>query len=185
MTKELNSNFTLRPSVIHTVCKPTSVQNPQASPILERVHQTIMAILCTADLDMAGTVNESDIADFLTNATWAVRSTYHTVLKTSPGAATFGQDMLFEVPFIADWSKIGEYRQKQTKKTRWENGTRVNCDYHPGNKELCVKMVSSAKVKAGMKVIFGPSLHTNGTITVQCCTKSERLNIRRVTPYFD
>ena len=29
-------------------------------------------------------INESDIADFLTNATWAVCSTYHTVLKTSP-----------------------------------------------------------------------------------------------------
>jgi hypothetical protein len=33
---------------------------------------------------------------------------YHTVLKASPGAAIFGQDMLF---FIADWKKIGEHRQ--------------------------------------------------------------------------
>ncbi len=51
---------------------------------------------------MAETVTESGIADFLTNAAWAVRSTYHTVLKTSPGAATFGRDMLFDVPFLAD-----------------------------------------------------------------------------------
>eukprot|EP00804_Cyclotella_cryptica_P007730 CCRYP_001348-RA/>CCRYP_001348-RA protein AED:0.32 eAED:0.32 QI:202/-1/0/1/-1/0/1/257/56 len=43
-----------------------------------------------------------------------VRSTYHTVLKTSPGAAIFGRDMLFDVFYIDDWSKIGEYRQKQT-----------------------------------------------------------------------
>ena len=57
------------------------------------------------DMDMADTVNESGIADFLTNAAWAVCSTYHTVLKTSPGVATFGQDMLFDVPFITDWSK--------------------------------------------------------------------------------
>ena len=56
--------------------KPTSVRNPQANAILERVHQTIMAMLCTAELDMADTVSESDIADFLTNAAWAVRSTY-------------------------------------------------------------------------------------------------------------
>ena len=61
--------------------KPTSVRNPQANAILERVHQTIMAMLRTAELDMADTVSESDIADFLTNAAWAVRSTYHTVLK--------------------------------------------------------------------------------------------------------
>jgi hypothetical protein len=42
--------------------------------ILEWVHQTIMAMLGTADLDMADTVSESDIADFLTNAAWAVCS---------------------------------------------------------------------------------------------------------------
>eukprot|EP00804_Cyclotella_cryptica_P031001 CCRYP_013580-RA/>CCRYP_013580-RA protein AED:0.47 eAED:0.61 QI:0/-1/0/1/-1/0/1/0/167 len=32
--------------------KPTSVRNPQANGILERVHQTITAMLHTADLDM-------------------------------------------------------------------------------------------------------------------------------------
>eukprot|EP00804_Cyclotella_cryptica_P022258 CCRYP_017939-RA/>CCRYP_017939-RA protein AED:0.44 eAED:0.44 QI:0/0/0/1/0/0/2/0/155 len=69
--------------------RPSSVRNPQANTILKRVHQTIMAMLCTADSDMDDTVNESDIADFLTNAAWAVHSTYHTVLKTSPGAAIF------------------------------------------------------------------------------------------------
>eukprot|EP00804_Cyclotella_cryptica_P019352 CCRYP_006195-RA/>CCRYP_006195-RA protein AED:0.46 eAED:0.46 QI:0/-1/0/1/-1/1/1/0/89 len=89
-----------------------------------------MAMLCIADLDMADTVSESDIADFLTNAAWAVCSTYHTVLKTSPGAAIFGRDMLFDVPYIADWSKIGEYRQKQTdKNTRRENTSRIDWDY--------------------------------------------------------
>ncbi len=64
-----------------------------------------MVMLCTAELDMADTVSESDIADFLTNAAWAVRSTYHTVLKTSPGAAIFGRDMLFDVPFLATGCK--------------------------------------------------------------------------------
>ena len=94
--------------------KPTSVKNPQANAILERVHQVIMTMLCTAELDMADTVDTSDIAAFLTNAAWAIRSTYHTVLKASPGAAIFGRDMLFDIPFLADWNKIGEYRQFQT-----------------------------------------------------------------------
>jgi hypothetical protein len=61
-----------------------------------------MTMLCTAELDMAETVSESDIADFLTNAAQAVCSTYHTVLKASPGAAIYGRDMLFGVPFLAD-----------------------------------------------------------------------------------
>ena len=112
--------------------KPTSVRNPQVNAILKQVHQTIMAMLCTAELDMADTVSESDIADFLTNAAWDVRSTYHTVLKSSPGAAIFGRDMLFDVPFLADWKKIGEYRQNQTdKNTARENTTQIDWDYQP------------------------------------------------------
>eukprot|EP00804_Cyclotella_cryptica_P012813 CCRYP_010570-RB/>CCRYP_010570-RB protein AED:0.45 eAED:0.45 QI:86/-1/1/1/-1/0/1/5/145 len=145
-----------------------------------------MAILRTADLDMADTVNESDIADFLTNAAWAVRSTYHTVQKTSPGAAIFGRDMLFDVPYIADWSKIGEYRQIQTdNNTRRENASRIN--YQPGDKVLLQK--DSILRKTESRYESDPwtitSVHTNGTIRVQCGTKSERLNIRRVTPYFE
>ena len=43
-----------------------------------------------------------------------IRSTYHTVLNASPGAAKLEQDMLFDISFIADWRKIGDYRQHQT-----------------------------------------------------------------------
>ena len=74
----------------------------------------IMGMLCTADIAMANTVSESDIADYLTNGTWAVCSTHHKVLKASPGGATFGRDMLFDISFIADQNKIGDYRQCQT-----------------------------------------------------------------------
>ena len=68
----------------------------------------------TSKLDTAKTVKASDIDVFLSDAAWAVCSTYHTVLKASPGAAIFGGDMLFDILFIADWQKIGEYRQRLT-----------------------------------------------------------------------
>jgi hypothetical protein len=68
-------------------------------------------MLRTSKLDMAGLVKAIDIDVFLSDTAWAVHSTYHTVLKTSPGTAIFGQDMLFDIPFIADWQKIGEHRQ--------------------------------------------------------------------------
>ena len=75
--------------------------------------------------------------DFLTNATWAVHSTYHTVLKASPGEVIFGRDMLFGIPFIADWKKIGDYRQCQTDcNIKHENKTRVDCDHKFGDKVL-------------------------------------------------
>ena len=82
--------------------KPTSVKNPQANAIPEQVHQVITTMLHTVELDMVNTVVPSDIDVFLTDAVWAICSTYHTVLKTSPGAAIFGQDMLFNVPFLVD-----------------------------------------------------------------------------------
>jgi hypothetical protein len=69
-------------------------------------------MLRTAKLNMAKLANASDINIFVAEATWAIRSTHHTVLKASPGAAIFEQDMLFDIPFIADWKKIGEHRQR-------------------------------------------------------------------------
>ncbi len=66
-----------------------------------------MTMLRTAEIDMADSVKPSDIDVFLSDAAWAIRSTYHTVLKASPGAAIFGRDMLFDIPFLADWNKTG------------------------------------------------------------------------------
>ena len=147
-----------------------------------------MTMLRTAELDMTETVSKSDIADFLTNAAWAVRSTYYTVLKTLPGAALFGRDMLFDVPFLADWTEIGEYRQLQTdKNTARENNTRIDWDDQPGNKVLLHKdgilHKSESRYESDPWTIT--SVHTNGTIRVQCRTKSEQINIRRVRPYFN
>jgi hypothetical protein len=65
------------------------VKNPQAISILERVHQVLGQMLRTAELDMANSVTPDDVNIFLDNAAWAICSTYHTVLKASPGAAIF------------------------------------------------------------------------------------------------
>jgi hypothetical protein len=47
-------------------------------------------MLRTSELDMVKMVKASDIDVFLSDAAWAVRLTYHTVLKISLGAAIFG-----------------------------------------------------------------------------------------------
>jgi hypothetical protein len=65
-------------------------------------------MLRTAELDMADSVTPDDVDVILDNAAWAIHSIYHMVLKASPGAAIFGQDMLFDIPFMADWCKIEE-----------------------------------------------------------------------------
>ncbi len=87
--------------------KPTTVKYPLANVILKCVHQVLGQILRTAELDMANSVTPDNDNVFLDNVAWAIRSTYHTVLKASPGAAILGQDMLFNILFVADWHKIG------------------------------------------------------------------------------
>ncbi len=93
--------------------KPTTIKNPQANAICERIHQIFETMMHTSEIDMANSVDPSNIDTFIDNAAWAIYSTYHTVLKASPGAAIFGHDMLFDIPFIADWNKL-ENRQSQT-----------------------------------------------------------------------
>ena len=147
-----------------------------------------MTMLHTADIDMADSVAPSDIDAFLTNAAWAICSTYHTVLKASPGAAIFGWDMLFKIPYIADWNKIGEHRQRQTDhNTDRENNSRRDYDYKVGGKVLIRK--DGILCKSESHYDSDPwtitSLHTNGSIRVECGTKPERINIQRVTPFFN
>ena len=86
--------------------KPTTIKNPQANAILERLHQVLAQMLRTSELDMAEIVTPDDANVFLDNAAWAIGSTYHTILKAFPGAGIFGRDMLFNIPFIADWKKM-------------------------------------------------------------------------------
>ncbi len=84
---------------------------------------------------MANSVTPDDVDVSLDNGAWAIRSTYHTVLKASPGAAIFGRDMLFHIPFVADWHKIGEWRQLLTDRgNHQENAKRIDYNYKVGDK---------------------------------------------------
>jgi hypothetical protein len=135
-------------------------------------------MLCTAELDMAELVNASDIDIFLADAVWAIHSTHHTVLKASPGAAIFGQDMLFDIPFIAGWKKIGEHRQELTDcNTARENKGSIDYDYKVGQKKIVQnkgKLCTAQSIwqKDPWTII---TVHTNGTITIQCGNNEERL----------
>jgi hypothetical protein len=145
-------------------------------------------MLRTSELDMAETITPDNVDVFLDNTAWAIHSTYHTVLKASPGAAIFGGDMLFDIPFIADWNKIGDYRQCQTDlNTARINSKRVDYDYKVGDKVLLTLegILHKAESPYSKEPWTITTVHMNGTIRIQHGTKSERLNIRRVTPFVD
>eukprot|EP00804_Cyclotella_cryptica_P013207 CCRYP_006989-RA/>CCRYP_006989-RA protein AED:0.46 eAED:0.46 QI:0/-1/0/1/-1/0/1/0/81 len=78
--------------------------------------------------------------------------------------------MLFDVPYIADWSKIGEYRQRQTDKNKsWENASHIDWDYQPGDKVLLRKdgILRKTESRYESDPWTITSVHTNGTIRVQ------------------
>ncbi len=124
-------------------------------------------MLHTSELDLAKSVKASDIDVFLSDAAWAVHSTYHTVLKASPGAAIFGRDMLFDIPFIADWQKLGEHRHQLTDLNNpRENKGRIDYDYKVGQKVLVLKESILRKSESiwHRKPWLITSVHPNGTI---------------------
>jgi hypothetical protein len=144
---------------------------------LERVHQVLGQMLHKAELDMANSVTTPDDVDaFLDNAAWAIRSTYHTVLKASPGAAIFGQDMLFDIPFVADWHKIGERRQSLTNQgNQRKNAKKIDYDYKVGDKVLVINkgILCKAESSYGKEPWTITTVHTNGTTRIQRRTKTK------------
>ncbi len=118
---------------------------------------------------------------------FALPTIRYSKLKASPGTAIFGRDMLFDIPCIADWNKIGDYRQCQTDLyMQRENNSRRYYDYKVGGKVLVRKdgILCKTESRCDSEPWTITSVHTNGTIRVERGSKLERLIIRRVTPFF-
>ena len=97
--------------------------------------------------------------------------------------------MLFDIPYIANSNKIGDYRQHQTdlnnKNVKIKKCS--NYDYKVCDKILIVKdgilrKAESPKKKEPWTIT---TIHTNGIIRVTRETKSEHLYVRRVEPFFE
>ncbi len=96
--------------------------------------------------------------------------------------------MHFNIPFIADWNKIGDYRQRQTDlDTARINSKQVEYDYKVADKVLVTQ--EGVLHKAGSPYSKEPwtimAVHTNGTIRIKRGTQLERITIRRVIPFRD
>ena len=107
--------------------KPITVRNPQANAIVERVHQTIGNIIRTFELEN-NYLDETDPWKGILSATaFAIRTTYHTTLKKSPGQLVFGRDMILNVKHIANWEVIRAQKQRLIN----QNNQRENSKYIP------------------------------------------------------
>jgi len=87
--------------------------------------------------------------------------------------------MIFNIPFVADWKQIEEYKQHQTDHSnKRENSTRVDYDHKAGDGILIHRKGLLRKAESIWRKYPWTitTVHTNGTIRIQCGTKSERIN---------
>jgi hypothetical protein len=96
--------------------------------------------------------------------------------------------MLFDIPFVADWRKIGERIQSLTKRgNQRKNAKCIDYDYKVGDKVLVIKegILRKAESAYDKEPWTITKVNTNGTIRIQCDPKTEQLSIRRVEPFTD
>jgi hypothetical protein len=99
--------------------------------------------LRTAEIDGRELDEKDPWGPFLASAAYAIRSTFHTTLKATPGKLVFGRDTVLPIKFMADWGAIEQQRQKgMGLNNRRENASRISHDYKVGDKLLLKNQAS-------------------------------------------
>ena len=168
--------------------KPTTVRNPQANAILERVHQTIGNMIRTFQVYNRDDLDEEDPwSGILSAVMFAIRSTYHTTLEATPMQLVFGRDAILPIFHQADWQYIKAKKQRLINmNNQRENAKRIPYTYQINDKVLLERV---KKTKYGEREYDGPftilAVHNNGTAQIQKQNYSDVVNIRRLKPYHE
>jgi hypothetical protein len=168
--------------------RATTVKNPQANAICERLHQTVTNALRPLlythppqNVEEAGLIVDTA----LQTAAYSARVAIHSTMKVAPGALAFHRDMLLNIPIIADLELLRTQRQALIDKQLMQaNRRRISYDYQPQDE---VMVLSYKPDKLDPRAI-GPftveRVHANGTVTIRRNEHvTERINIRRLRPY--
>ena len=75
----------------------TSVKNPQANAPVELLHQVILNMLVTKDLDNKVFDYIDPWCENLAYIAWTIRYYYHRTIISTPGQDVFVRDMLFNL----------------------------------------------------------------------------------------
>jgi hypothetical protein len=144
--------------------------------------------LRTAEIDGREMDEKYPWGPFLASASYAIRSTLHTKLKATPGQLVFARYTVLPIKFMADWGAIEQQSQKEMgRNNRRENASRISHDYKVGDKILLKKPSKHLRKLEAPRT--GPhtvtAIYTNGTLRIQKGKVNERVNIRRLFPYFE
>jgi hypothetical protein len=96
--------------------------------------------------------------------------------------------MVLPIKFMADWGAIEQQRQQEMgRNNRRENASRIRHDCKVGDKIILKKpgkhLIKLEAPRTGPHTVT--AVYTNGTLRIQKGKVNERVNIRRVLPYFE
>lgn len=91
----------------------TTVENPQANSLVERIHQVIQSMLTTKDLESQTFDFIDPWGEILSSVAWGIRASYHSILKATPGQIVFCQDMIFNMNKVVDWQLMEKQKENQ------------------------------------------------------------------------
>jgi len=170
----------------HIKAKPITVRNPQANAVIERVHGVIGDMIRTFDMSRINELDNDPFEGFVSAICWAIRSTYHTTLKATPGQLVFGRDMIFNIRHEADWQLIQERKRARIEANNaQENQNRRDHDYAPGDQVLITKADYNKMEPSREGPYAITRVHANGTVTIQKGHALQRINIRQCVPYIE
>ena len=89
----------------------TPVKNPQANATSEQVHQVILNMIDTKDLDNKVFDHIDPWGETLAYIAWAIRDSYQRTIMAKPGQAVFGRDMLYNFTSVLYWRVVTDVKQ--------------------------------------------------------------------------
>ena len=94
--------------------------------------------------------------------------------------------MLLPVHFVANWAQIRQRRQHTiSESNRRENAKRLAHEYRVGDHVTLATPGLLPKAKRPRTGLYKVTqIHDNGTLTIEDGPIQQRVNIRRVTPYW-
>jgi len=166
---------------------PTTVKNPQANAICERMHQVVgnaLRVLLYTQPPQDDQQATMIVDTALQTAAYSIRAAVHGTMRISPGALVYGRDMLLDIPLIVDLELLRQRRQAMINKNLINaNRKRIAHDYTVGEEVW----ITVPDPKTLQERVRGPyrivQTHTNGTVTILIRQHiTERINIRRIRP---
>jgi Integrase zinc binding domain len=158
---------------------PTTIKNPAAN-MVERIHQTLGNLLRVYELEEYEFPRGDPWSNVLASAAWAIRSTFHTTLGSSPGQLVYGCAMLF-----ANRKNIKERKKAQIEDSnKRENAKRISHNYKVGDvvsKDQNQLQPKLHRPRDGTYTI--EKVYTNGTLKIRKGITSNKILIHRVNPY--